>query len=315
MLKPLAAYIWPRSFRPINDEERLFDVAADVKVVGRCRWQKNRTENPTVVMWHGIEGSTESTYMISMAEKLYAEGFSVIRMNLRTCGGTEHLASTLYHGGLTHDLREVVHELIDKDHLPRLLLMGFSLGGNMVLKLAGEYGANYPKEVLCVAAVSPSVDLHASAELIMKRSNWVYHRDFVWRLKRRIRTKQKLFPELYDISDLGSVRTLKEFDDRYTARANGFADANDYYFKGSAKRVIAEVHIPTLIIHAQDDPFIPFAPLQDPAIANNPYILLIDPERGGHVAFVTGKPTSRVEDRFWAENRLVDFCRLASKLL
>ena len=152
----LAAYIWPRSFRPINDEERLFDVAADVKVVGRCRWQKNRTENPTVVMWHGIEGSTESTYMISMAEKLYAEGFSVIRMNLRTCGGTEHLASTLYHGGLTHDLREVVHELIDKDHLPRLLLMGFSLGGNMVLKLAGEYGDSPPKEVISTSApVSP----------------------------------------------------------------------------------------------------------------------------------------------------------------
>lgn len=310
----LAAYVWPRSFSSINDEERLFDVASDVKVLGRCRWQKNRTENPTVVMWHGIEGSTESTYMISMAEKLYADGFNIVRMNLRTCGGTDHLTSTIYHGGLTDDLREVVRELIEKDQLPRLLLMGFSLGGNMVLKLAGEYGEGYPKEVLCVAAVSPSVDLHASAELIMKRSNWVYHRDFVWRLKRRIRTKQKLFPKLYDISDLGSVRTLKEFDDRFTARANGFADANDYYHKSSAKRVIAEIRIPTLIIHAQDDPFIPFTPLKDQAIANNPYILLIDPERGGHVAFVTSRP-SPDQDRFWAENRLVDFFRLARKVL
>ena len=106
--------------------------------------------------------------MIAMADKAFNAGFNVIRMNLRTCGGTEHLTTTIYHGGLTEDLREVVRQLIENDHLTRLFLVGFSLGGNMVLKLSGEYGADPPKEILGVCAVSPSVDLTASADLIVK---------------------------------------------------------------------------------------------------------------------------------------------------
>lgn len=308
----LAAFAWPRPYRfgAPKDEERYFDVASDVKLLAHCRWQDHRIEHPTIVLWHGIEGSSSSTYMIAMADKAFKAGFNVVRMNLRTCGGTEHLTSTVYHGGLTEDLHEVVRQLIEDDKLPRLFLVGFSLGGNMVLKLAGEYGENPPKEVITICAVSPSVDLHASAELILQRSNWIYHRDFVYRLKKRLRMKHKLFPDRYDITDLDSVRTLREFDDRFTARSHGFAGADDYYYKASSIRVIDRIRVPTLIIHAQDDPFIPFAPLRDPVIANNPYILLVDPERGGHVAFVSGNPNG--EDRFWSENRVIDFCYLAN---
>ncbi len=336
----LAAFAWPRGhrFRSVRDEERIFHVAEDVKVLGHCRWQQDRAAQTTLVMWHGIEGSSASTYMLSIAEKAFAAGFNVIRMNLRTCGGTEHLTPTIYHGGLTDDLREVVRQLIELDQLPRIILVGFSLGGNMVLKLAGEYGPSPPKEILAIAAVSPSVDLNASAAMILKRSNWIYNRDFVYRLKKRIRLKHKLYPQRYDISGLRSVRTLREFDNRFTAKAHGFADAEDYYYKASSIRVIDRIRIPTLIIHAQDDPFIPFAPLTDQLVTNNPYILLIDPARGGHVAFISsksragaqesqrreGRPAtseddSRLtlhdldEDRFWAENRIVDYCRLATE--
>jgi predicted alpha/beta-fold hydrolase len=310
----LAAYAWPRAhrFRAVKDEERLFDTAPDVKVLAHCRWQPNHTEHPTVILWHGIEGSSASTYMFGTAEKAFAAGFNVIRMNLRTCGGTDHLTSSIYHGGLTDDLREVVRQLIKDDGLKRLFLVGFSLGGNMVLKLAGEYGRECPDEVLAVIAISPSIDLSASAELIVKRSNWLYHRDFVYRLKKRMRTKHKLFPDHYDISELGSVRTLREFDNQFTSKAHGFAGAEDYYYRASSIRVIEQIQVPTLIIHAQDDPFIPYQPMLDPAVTNNPYILLVDPERGGHVAFLSAS-AGEDPDVFWAENRLIEFARLANE--
>ncbi len=336
----------------------MFEVAPGVRVLAHCRWQANAKACPTIVAWHGIEGSTASNYMQATAEKGFRAGFNIILVNFRNCGGTEHLTSTIYHGGLSADLGFVVKELIESDHLSRVILVGYSLGGNLVLKLAGEYGDNPPPEILGVCAVSPSVDLSASADLIMKRSNWLYHRDFVRRLKQRVRTKQKLFPELYDISGLRSVRTIREFDDRFTARAHGFADATDYYYRSSSLRVIDRISIPTLIIHAADDPFIPFDPLRDAAVGGNPYVLLVATEQGGHVAFISARPSSRrsaadgqsiqdpdvngpsvpdsdkagqasgdsslmthdlslttdsslAEDRFWAENRVIEFCRLA----
>lgn len=311
----IAAYLWPRRFRFASerDQERLFEVAPDVKVLAHCRWQVDPQTAPTIVVWHGIEGSTSSNYMQAMAEKGFRAGFNVIRVNFRNCGGTEHLTSTIYHGGLSADLRAVVQELVEKDRLPGVFLVGFSLGGNLVLKLAGEYGDNAPAEILGLCAVSPSVDLTISAELIMKRSNWIYQQDFVRRLKKRIRTNHKLYPGLYDISGLQHVRTLRNFDDRFTSRAHGFADAADYYYRSSSLRVIDQIRIPTLIIHAEDDPFIPFTPLHDPAVANNPYILLVGPKRGGHVAFISEEREDG-DDRFWAENRVIEFCKLASEI-
>lgn len=309
----LVAFAWPRRRRyraAAQDEARLFQVASDVQILGHCRWQANRKDHATMVIWHGIEGSSTSNYMLSTSHKAFKSGFNVVRMNYRTCGGTEHLTPTIYHGGLTQDLRAVVQELIEKDELARLFLVGFSLGGNKVLKLAGEYGEEPPREVLAICAVSPSVDLAAGAELIMKRSNWLYQKDFVYRLKQRVRTKHRLFPDHFDISELDKIRTLKEFDDRYTSRTHGFDGADDYYYRASSIRVIDRIRIPTLIIHAEDDPFIPFAPLRDELIANNPYILLIATKHGGHVAFLSAGQNGD-PDRFWAENRVVEFCRMA----
>ena len=310
----IAAYAWPRRFRfaSESDEERLFEVAPGVRVLAHCRWQTERDNHPTIVIWHGIEGSTSSNYMQATAEKGFRVGFNIIRVNFRNCGGTEHLTETIYHGGLSADLAAVVKELIEKDHISSMIVVGFSLGGNLVLKLAGEYGDNPPREILGVCAVSPSVDLSASADMILQRSNWLYHRDFVRRLKLRIRTNHKLYPNRYDISGLDEVHTLREFDDRYTSRAHGFADANDYYQRSSSLRVMDRIRIPTVIIHAEDDPFIPISPLQDPAVAGNPYILLLAPAQGGHVAFISAD-REEDSDRFWAENRVVEFCKLASE--
>jgi predicted alpha/beta-fold hydrolase len=307
----LAAYAWPRPYRFTTsaDEKRLFEVGPGIKVLANCLWQEDKTQRPTVVLSHGIEGSTASVYMIATADKAFRAGFNVVGVNYRNCGGTEHLTPTLYHGGLSGDLRAVIAELVNRDKLPHIFLIGYSLGGNLVLKLAAEYGEQAPPEVKAICAISPSVNLRASADLISQRSNWLYERSFVRHLKRRIVAKQKLFPELYDLSRLSLVRSLRDFDEQYTAPSHGFANADDYYYKSSSIHVIEKIGVPTLIIHAQDDPFIPFAPLRNEKLAANPNILLLDPERGGHVAFISSERNGD-EDRFWAENRAVEFCSL-----
>ena len=312
-LQTLGAYFWPGRFRPrdvTGDEERLFDVDSDTKVLARCRWHPNRNGHATLLIWHGMEGSTASAYMVSTADKAFRAGFNVVRLNIRNCGGTEHLSPTLYHAGLTGDVRMVIDELITRDRLPHLFVAGFSLGGNTVLKLAGEYGETHPPQVLGVCAVSPSIDLRASTRRMALRRNWIYQQDFLRRLKNRIKRKQKLLPDLYDVSTLGDIHSVEQFDDQFVAPAFGFANASDYYAKASSRPWIGRIRIPTVIIHAQDDPFIPFAPLRDSSIAANPYVLLVAPERGGHVAFLSANTG---EDRFWAENRLIDFCRILTE--
>ena len=311
-VQTLAAYFWPRRLRlrdHSGDEERLFEVEPGSQVLGHCRWQPNRSEQPTLVMWHGMEGSTASAYMLTTADKMFRSGFNVIRVNFRNCGGTEHLSPTLYHGGLTGDLRAVIDELIARDHLSSIFVAGFSLGGNLVLKLAGEYGDNPPAEVKAICAVSPSIDLRASTTLIARPRNWIYQQDFLRRLKNRIKLKDKLFPGRYDTGLLDKIRSVEQFDNQFVAPHFGFRDANDYYAKASSRPLIGSIRVPTLIVHAKDDPFIPFDPLRDPSIASNPYVLLIATEKGGHVAFVS---TSRGEERFWAESRVIDFCKLVA---
>ena len=309
----IGAYLWPARLRlrdETQDEDRLFDVALGTKVLARCGWQQDRLAHPTLVMWHGMEGSAASAYMLTTAAKAFRAGFNVVRMNIRNCGGTEHLTPTLYHGGMTDDLRAVLDELINEDGLSRIVIAGFSLGGNKVLKLAGEYGDQPPPELKGVCAVSPSINLRAGCDLLMQPRNWIYHQDFLYYLKRRIKAKQRLFPDLHDTTGLGNIRSIEQYDTRYIAPAFGFADVNDYYAKASALPVMRRIRVPTLIIHAADDPFIPVSPLRDPAVTENPYILLVITGRGGHVAFVSADPLG--EDRFWAENRLIDFSEIVA---
>jgi predicted alpha/beta-fold hydrolase len=309
----IGAHFWPGRFRPrdqTGDEERLFTVTPDSRVLARIRWQANRDEHPTLVLWHGMEGSTASGYMLITADKAFRAGFNVIRVNFRNCGGTETLSPRIYHGGLTDDLRVVIDELIGRDHLSKLFIAGFSLGGNMVLKLAGEYGENPPQEIKGVCVVSPSIDMRAGCDLLMKRRNWIYQRDFLRRLKNRIRIKARLFPDLYDASALHDIRTVEQFDNSYVAPAFDFENADDYYRQASSLPYIGRIRIPVLIIHAEDDPFVPFAPLRDPSVTSNPYVLLLATKRGGHVAFLSA---SSGEDRFWAENRLVEFFSLIAE--
>ncbi|MDT7541010.1 MAG: uncharacterized protein QOE33_914 [Acidobacteriota bacterium] len=292
-----------------RDEPRLFDVEPEVRVMARCRWQSNRRQSPTLVLVHGLEGSSESRYLLGTADKAYRAGFNTLRTNIRSCGETQHLTPTLYHSGLTGDLRAILKELTTRDHLKEIYLVGFSLGGNQCLKLAGELGADAPPELRGVSAVSPSLDLAACAAAIERRENYLYNLRFVVALKRRMRRAAKLYPERYDTNALRQVRTLRDFDTHYTAPHGGFRDADDYYARSSALQFVERIRVPTLVIHAQDDPFVPYESFRHPSLQTNPCVVLLAPERGGHVGFVAGAGRGG-EDRFWAENRVVDFCRM-----
>jgi predicted alpha/beta-fold hydrolase len=287
-------------------ESRLFEVEPGTHVLLKCRWQEERRAAPTLLLLHGLEGSTDSLYVLGTAQKAYRRGFNVVGMNMRNCGGTEHLATTLYHSGMTEDIRRVIlEELAGRESLTEIFLTGFSMSGNMVLRLTGDYGREAPPALKGVAAVSPSIDLDSCAAALERRGNALYRWSFVKHLRERVRRKGRLQPGSYDTSALRHVRTIREFDERITAPHGGYRDASDYYARTSSRAVIGAIRVPTLIIHAADDPLIPVEPFFDEAIINNPEVLLVLTRRGGHVGFLSDRVEG--EDRHWAENRLVEF--------
>jgi predicted alpha/beta-fold hydrolase len=289
-------------------ERRLFDVSTDAQVLALCSWQPDPRQSPTLLIAHGMEGSVDSRYVLGTAEKALEAGFNAIRVNFRNCGGTEHLTPTLYHAGLTDDLRHIIGELIEKDRLDEIYLAGFSLGGNVALKLAGEYGSAAPAEMKGIVAVSPSIDLAACADAIEMRSNTIYHLRFIFSLRNRLRRKARLFPDRYDTSLLRRIWSIRKFDDTYTAPHSGFRGVAHYYERASALRVIDRIELPALIIHAKDDPFIPFSQFNSPELTGNPNLALLAPDRGGHVGFIRGDAEG--EARFWAEVMAIEFLKL-----
>ncbi len=276
-------------------EERVFDTEPGVKVTGR--WHGPSRGAPLAVLVHGLEGSCQANYVRSMARALLAAGFNVLRMNVRTCGSTEHLAPTLYHSGLTTDLRAIVEEL--RDH--SIFLIGFSMGGNQALQLAGEWGERAPAQVRAVCAISAPIDLAACARRLTEPRNRLYELRFLSGLRARLRRKTRLQPERFSLAPLAGVRSIIDFDHCVTAPAFGFRDAWDYYEQSSSRGRLAKVRIPSLLIQAHDDPFIPFECFQLPA---NPALRLLDPPHGGHVSFL-----SRRRPRFWAARQAVRFCQ------
>jgi uncharacterized protein len=290
---------------------RYFDVAPKTRVLGDWCTQVNPAIVPTLILLHGMEGSIDSGYMRGTAEQALAAGFNVLRLNHRNCGGTENLTSTLYHAGLTDDVQRIIAELIDKDGLRQLYIVGYSLGGNVALKLAGEYGEAIPEEVKGFIVVSPSMDLSSCADAIEMRSNFLYHARFIISLRNRMKLKAQLFPDQYDIKKLRGIWSIRKFDDMYTSRHAGFRDVYDYYERASAIQVISKIAVPTLILHSKDDPFIPFAPFESRELKENPNIALLATKHGGHVGFISASKDA--QNRFWYEKKIVEFINLESE--
>ncbi len=286
-------------------EDRLFEVEEEVQILCQCHWQKSRGTAPTLIIVHGLEGSTESGYVIGTGNKAWSAGMNVVRMNMRNCGGTEQLTPTLYNSSMSGDVGGVVRALIDEDGLRSIALAGFSMGGNLVLKLAGEWGRETPAEVDAVTAVSPAIDLGISATALHEWKNRIYEIRFLHGLHARMKRKAAMYPERYKSYPLFSIRTLWDFDDQVTAPHGGFDGADDYYHRAASARVIEKIAVPTLIIHSLDDPFIRLSRETRAKILANRHIRYIETENGGHCAFVDeASPDGR-----WAERKVVEFVR------
>lgn len=305
--------------RAAGAEERLFQTLPDTRVKALCSWQPDPPSAPTLLLVHGLSGHAGSSYMIGTADKAVAAGFNAVRLNVRNAGDTEQLSPRLAHSGLTHDLACVLRELLEEDGLPRIYLAGFSLGGNLVFKLAGELGDGAPAGLAGIVGISPALDLTACAEVVDGSfQNWIYRSFFLRDLKRLLRAKAALFPDRYDLEGLDDVSTISEYDDFVIAPTFGFRDHRDYHERASALPFVPRIRVPALIVQAQDDTVVPFHFFHRPEIRSNPRVALLAPTRGGHCSFIgrgaAGGPGRRDRDRRWAENRVLQFVEYLESL-
>ena len=301
-------YAWARRRRFPDlppPEARYFDVAADARVLAHCHWHDRRAAHPTLLLLHGLEGSSMAHYMLGISDKAWAAGWNVVRLNQRNCGGTEALSRGLYHSGLTGDPLAVIRELTRCDGVTAVAVAGYSLGGNLTLKLAGEAGDGGLPELTAVCAVSPTLDLGACVKALERRSNIAYEWNFVRRLKGRMRRKAAAFPSDYPLDALRRVWTVRQFDEAYTAPHHGFRDAADYYHRASALRVVDRIRVPALIITADDDPFVPASTFTDPSVTLNPNVTTVITPHGGHCAFIERADVDY--DGYWSEREIVRF--------
>ncbi len=304
----MTLYSWgnPRYFARLPPPtRRYFDVDSESRVVADCHWHDRRWDRPTLIALHGLNGSSDAHYMRGLAAKAFERGMNVVRLNQRNCGDTERLSSGLFHSGLTADAAHVIDELITVDGLAAIAVAGYSLGGNLALKLGAEFGPHPPPELKAIGAVSPIIEIGECVAALERPTNFLYQWNFVKDLKRRMLRKARIHPDLFDLSKLRAIRTVREFDEVYTARYFGFRSAEDYYFRASAMRIIERLRIPALVIAAEDDPFVPSQPFRKPEVASHPYIRLRLSAHGGHCGFVG--PRAGEDDGYWAENQIVRF--------
>jgi predicted alpha/beta-fold hydrolase len=305
-LQTIAGNFYPRpAFQlPAVSETVEVDPADNSRVLCHCHWkaEPERAERLTLVLVHGLEGSSDSRYIQGVTARAWEVGCNVVRMNMRNCGGTETLTPTLYHSGLSNDVGVVVRHYAHRFALQRVALVGYSMGGNLVLKLAGEWGNQPP---LCaVATVCPAVDLAPGADALHEPANRLYEWRFLRGLITRLRRKAKLFPGIYQATGLGSIRSIRQFDNNIVARYCGFRDADDYYYRAAAARVVDKIAVPTLILRALDDPFIRLLPETRAKLLANPHVTFVETRHGGHCAYLSRERGNEIH---WAEATLIRY--------
>ncbi len=260
---------------------------------------KEKTEN-CILIFHGLEGNAKRHYVLGTAKIFNENGFDCCAVNYRNCSEEPNRVYYSYHSGRTEDVKAVVENALSKKKYKNLVLKGFSLGGNLILKYAGE-NDNTPKEIKTIIAVSAPVDLEGSMRRLNSKRNYIYSKNFLIELKTKLRDKARRFPDKLDINDVNSMKTLQDFDDIYTSKVNGFADAMDYYTKCSAKQFLLNIKIPTLIINAKNDSFLSETcfPIEEAKKSNHVFLEIT--EFGGHVGFVDENNV------FYNEKRALEF--------
>ena len=260
-----------------------------------------------VVLLHGLEGSVESHYVQGIVERAGRRGWSVTVLVFRGCGPELNTAPRLYHSGETGDLRLVLDALARRRPDERLLLAGVSLGGNVLLKFLGEAPAAVPPQVAAAAAVSVPFDLEAGCRHLQRGFARAYDRHFLRSLRRKALRKLEQYPGLFDRQRLLRASTIEDFDDAVTGPVHGFEGSHDYYTRSSSIHFLRDIAVPTLLISAEDDPFLPKEVLQSVAsiAADNPKLTVRFTPHGGHVGFLSG--TVPFRPVHWAEDRLMQF--------
>jgi uncharacterized protein len=292
----IVGHLWKR-----QASEALFPVQRRLCQTEPDTWVLVESQNPgaaaeEIVMVHGMEGSGQSNYMRGLSFAALAAGYAASRFNLRACGGTERMCRTLYHAGLTSDLLAVLREYQREGRAP-VWLVGFSLGGNVVLKLAGELGDAAVPLIRGACAISSPLDLAACTRRLAAPDNRLYERCFLRQMHARACRTGRYTP-----ADFAGIRSIIDADDRITAPSFGFGGAANYYRTQSAVRYLGDIRVPTLLIQAKDDVFIPFEVYASPAVSRNPRIKLVTTGHGGHLGFIGRKP-----HRFWMDHAVLDW--------
>ena len=298
-MQTIASHFWPR---PESRERypvtpRLFRTEPHVQVLVASQ----RPEGPVkgeIVAVHGLEGSGEAGYIRSLAAAALPRGFAVHAFHMRTCGGTERLCQTLYHAGLTSDLGSVLRDFQLEGRAP-VFLVGFSLGGNVALKLAGELGESGPELIRGVCAASTPLDLEASARRLGHPSNRLYERRFIGRMRDRLCATGRYRPR-----DFRGLRSIRQIDDRITAPSFGFGDAANYYRTQSCLGFLERIRVPALLIQSRDDTLVPFDVFTTGAVRSNPRIEVRATDHGGHLGFLGRRP-----HRFWLDETILEWVK------
>ena len=276
-------------------EQRFYQTETDVQVLVESQRPMGGLAGE-IIMVHGLEGSGRAVYIRSLSQAALNAGFAVHRFNMRTCGGTERLCQTLYHGGLTSDLLVVLRQLASEGRGP-FFLAGFSLGGNVVVKLAGELGERAPEFLSGVCAVSAPLDLAACSRRMAERDNRMYEWRFVRRMRQRLCATDR-----YNPRDFLGLKSVTAIDDRITAPSFGFDNAANYYFTQSAMRFLGNLRVPVLLIYSKDDTLVPSETFDAPGVRDNPWIERIPTEHGGHLGFLARGP-----QRFWLDSVILEW--------
>lgn len=315
-LQTLAGNFLSRRLQLPEPESLLVEVEGPVagygpsQVLCHCHWQAPdvRRQRLTVVLVHGLEGSSQSQYIVGNTARALAAGLNVVRMNMRSCGGTDALSPTIYHSGRSVDVGRVVEAIVREQGIEQIALVGYSMGGNLVLRWAGEVSAHPPRQLKALVGVSPLMDLTVSSAALHLPQNRAYEWHFLRNMLARVRRRMEMFPKIYAGAALDRIHSMRDFDEHIVARYGGFRDADDYYGRVASSRYAGALPVPTLIVHSVDDPFIRLLPETRTALIGNPQVTFVETQHGGHCAFLAA-PQGAGDDGRWAEAMLLGFLK------
>ncbi|MFI8377648.1 YheT family hydrolase [Leeuwenhoekiella sp. NPDC079379] len=260
-------------------------------------YSKNtETQSKTVLLFHGLEGTAKRTYMLGTVKQLIHNGYDCAAINLRSCSGEINTKLRSYHSGASEDVAEIISHINAIKETTQLYLCGFSLGGNLILKYLGE-NRERPDNIIAAVAISTPIDLFDSLGALEKRGNWVYRWSFLKDLRAKYKMKLLNFPEGLNAENYKKIKSLRLFDEYYTAPAHGFKNALDYYTKSSSSQFLKQIKVPVLLLNAKDDSFLNEKCYPVSVSKSHKFIHLEMPDRGGHVGFMTTKRTTYNEER------------------